>query len=389
MKSFAFVRFLALGVALALAAGCPDSRGGGGGGGGPVSIDALPTETADAYCDLLLNCLGGGDDTAGIRLLLADPLQCRDFVRRAFLQQGDFGDLIEQVRGGTVMYDGAAAGACLAEVGRTCAAILSGGSPFESCATVFTGTVAEGGSCFIDEECAGDTHCDHGMSFPEACPGVCRPRVALGEVCFGSDECSREGVSGAVGCEWDEATMSSRCLEVRAEADAGEGQPCGLVSQTSTTQTIRACARGLWCTADESSMGVCRAPIAAGAACTSSDEVCVDGHFCAGGVCRAVTIVRTAGQACDEATLTVCDPLARLACVAGTCQSTGSGTAGSMCGTGDLIEVISCNEGLVCHRDTMTCGAPKPAGAACETGIECDSGDCDSSTMTCRARRCS
>jgi hypothetical protein len=241
----------------------------------------------------------------------------------------------------------------------------------------FTGTVSEGGECYLDEECAPGLGCAFTGS---VCPGTCTVGGTGGFLC-GDAACS-DGQQ----CFFP-ATGTARCVSEVLEPDAGEGQPCGLIEEGADALTRRACMAGLWCTGDGQSIGTCRAPIAAGAACASSDEVCVDGHVCAGGSCRAITLVQTPGGPCDEAMLQICDPLLRLECQSGACVRVGDGATGSPCQGGDF-GALACNEGLVCHRDTASCGTPKPAGAACLAGAECASGSCDDEAGVCRDRYC-
>jgi hypothetical protein len=93
-------------------------------------------------------------------------------------------------------------------------------------------------------------------------------------------------------------------------------------------------------------------------------------------MCRAYTLLSTAGAACDQAALRVCSPVANLSCVSGACVSNGTAAAGSACATGDLVEVFSCNAGLYCDRMTRRCVARQAAGAACDSDRACTSGEC-------------
>lgn len=366
-----------VGAVLALLlVGCPDSRSPGG--GGAVPFDALERELAEAYCDLLLDCHPGGGDTVYIRLYLAERAQCVEVLTRLVEAQGTFARLEPLIDRGTVAYDGAAARRCIDGFTGSCAGVFYDGfdaSP--ACHATFEGTVPEGGSCAHHEACAGDAYCD----LPSGtCPGTCRPRLPVGAACGVEGRCG-EGLI----CHYPEVA-DPHCVEVETGPDAAEGEPCGLVDSTETRLTLRACAPGLWCTGSEDVAGVCRLPLVEGSACTP-DDTCEDGTLCADGTCTAVTIVRTAGASCDEAALRVCDAFARLQCLAGTCVEITDGREGSSCETGDFGE-ITCNEGLVCHSDTDTCGAPKPTGGTCRSDSECASFYCDYTTETCGEPAC-
>ena len=76
--------------------------------------------------------------------------------------------------------------------------------------------------------------------------------------------------------------------------------------------------------------------------------------------------------------LMFCNPLDRLVCTGGTCQSTGDGLVGSMCRGGDFT--IPCNDGLYCDGTTMRCTTQKADGAPCTSDRECTTGSCSGST---------
>lgn len=360
-------------LAAVLLAGCPKSREGDG--GGDIAVETLPRELAAAYCDLIFRCELSGEDSAALELLFEDRSACTSYLESAVFSTGKIDALERAVSEGTVVYDAAAARTCVASVGADCSATVSGADigDADACDAVFTGTVAEGGTCWIDEECAGDLGCDTDAG----CPGTC---TAGGGFTCGGEVCSADQE-----CYYPEGGPE-RCVTEVIQADGAEGEPCGLVSETATEITRRACREGLWCSGDSYTMGTCRTPIPADGSCSMGD-VCVDGHVCAGGTCRAVTIVRTAGAPCDETALEICDPFARLECTGGSCVEFTDGADGSPCRSGDFGE-LSCNAGLVCHGDTDTCGPPRSAGETCSANRDCASGSCDYVAETCRERYC-
>jgi len=94
---------------------------------------------------------------------------------------------------GTVLYDAEAAGACLRErfTGFGCSELeaMYGEQP-DACLRTFTGTVPLGGTCFAEEECAGEAYCSLVTTYP-CVPAIC---VAAGQalVPLGGD-CSVAG----------------------------------------------------------------------------------------------------------------------------------------------------------------------------------------------------
>ena len=100
-----------------------------------------------------------------------------------------------------------------------------------------------------------------------------------------------------------------------------------------------------------------------------------------------VTVQTTAGARCSPMGFPeVCSPFARLRCgMNNTCESLGTGAAGSACTPGDL-GMFQCNAGLYCDRPMMQCTAKKAVGAACQSGNECQTDSCIENV--CAARIC-
>jgi len=355
-------RILSLLVVVLALAGCPSSRG----SGGPIPIDSFGREAAVAFCRAAFDC-ATGDDTDFLRAVFVNEQACGDVIDRLL----PFGtpQLEVAIEAGTIVYDGAAARRCLTYLQSSCGAFGAGDAP-GSCAEAFVGTVAIGGACYRGEECEGDGYCatDIGM-----CPGACAPRDALGTQCLGQRECTREGVEGTPDCYF--TGTSSRCVDRRTLPDAAVGQPCGELSLEGNVLSFAACVAGSWCEIAEGvERGICRAPVAAGEPCTR-DVRCAGDLVCTGDSCQAIAVRRVAGETCGEAALAICNPLDGLACVAGMCEQTSDGSAGSDCG-GELGGLV-CDVGLICDRATQQCAERGPNGASCTTNSECVSGGCN------------
>jgi len=302
----------------------------GGANGGDVAYDELPAAQVDALCDYMVHC--------GIA---ASTALCAD-VWDELLRPDP--DLDAAVAGGSVKYDEDAAKACLEAIrGGACSSGFFTGEPPAACDDVFQGTVADGGACWIDEQCV-------------------------------SGECQSDGCPDAC-CE-------GAC--VAATPDAAIGQPCG-----------QGCVEGAYCDVND----VCAALKQSGAACDGGDE-CVAGLNCLAGTCQTgpgkdepcLEFQCALPLACDPGTLT-CKPLPGegdaclpaagncligLTCSEATMTCTKPGGVGSAC-SGGLIG-SGCAGAAYCEiadgATSGTCVALKADGAACNDGGECQSGDC-------------
>lgn len=210
-----------------------------------------------------------------------------------------------------------------------------------------------GAPCQLHQECV-DGYCDAGS----ACPGVCVPRRRLGEACNVGTQC----LSG--GC------IEQVCVpKLVAVTGLGEGEACSNLSEKA-----RYCARGLWC----SEAGTCQPPLPAGSPCSSSDDICVDGHVCLGEGEGAKTCVRLvalpAGAACSAETAfvdgewRVCDLTQLESCVDGVCVRLPEGTVGAPCYENDMS--TTCASGHYCGDEEL-CIADTSVGQECNSSQEC------------------
>lgn len=303
----------------------------GGANGGDVAYDELPAAEIDAICDYMVHCglaAGGSlcaDAWGGV--LHPDP------------------NLDAAVENGSVKYDEDAAKACLETIrGGACSSgfIFQGDAP-GSCDDIFKGTVADGGACWIDEQCV-SKQCQTSGCADACCEGMCvaaTPPAAIGEAC-------------------------------------GDG-----------------CVDGAFC----DSNGVCAALKQSGEACGGFDE-CAGGLGCLAGTCQkgpaegepCVEFQCALPLACDPGTVT-CEPLpgegeacvpAANNCKIGLTCSASSMTCSKPGGVGSPCVPVFLGSG--CAGDTYcaadqgatsgTCAALKADGAACGDDGECVSGDC-------------
>lgn len=185
------------------------------------------------------------------------------------------------------------------------------GPASSGCPGAATGLVANGGTCYQFSECVAGHWCDTNS----ACPGTCKPRVAIGQpsaTMYGED------------CAADAYRYGANCV-----ARIAVGMECGPQGGMSEA---RYCVNG--------------------AACSTSTERCVAGFVDVGGTCAPNT-----SPECREGT----------GCVSNACVAYGD--VNSPCDS-----VRRCKQGLQCGAANV-CVAFGVAGSACGTGNpQCGSG---------------
>ena len=354
-------------VALLLFAACGGSSGFDSTEGAPgsVPLSDLPAELASAQCDIARRCL------APVFHIFFGQEDCETRVEEQ-VRQGGFGALEAAVEAGRVTYDAEAAADCLEIVAtRDCAEANQ--RTIDACEAALGGTVAPGGDCEIDEECAGSRICE----VASACPGTCVDRYGAGQACTDNDQC-------ADGLVCSEATM--RCI-----APAEDGAACGGGVEPQ-------CDGGLLCEGEDEDAGMTGtcSPLGeieertAGQACSPSvGNLCEEGLSCAldalapelGFSCRAMP---ASGGPCRIGFPENCPrgeycPL--------TIEELALGTFDSECaplpGDGEPCAVRPENVGPVCaaytrcDAPTGTCLALRDLGETCSSDELCHSGSCD------------
>lgn len=394
------VRSLGMGLlALALAAACgqasdPESTGQTGGSGGTDSGGSAGTAGAGApsvdpvvafrsaeyaaICHALFSCTPRDDDDVADQAVFGSEQRCVEIIGQARSPRVDLPDLLASVAAGTVLFHPENAAACTAALAKCGTLRTLVDLDTRECRAVFEGTTALGGACRRNEECAGDAVC-RGES---TCPGTCVARAKLGAACEDRQDC--DDSSGPVVCDYGD-TGGGVCSAVTVRAAAAEGEACR--RSVSDTLDFTPCKPGLWCESTGTTLGdgICRKPLAGGAACSDADTICEFGYFCFDEVsCKPWNLVQDEGGVCAEEVGPYCDPTRRLACVSGKCTTLGDGQLGSACSGGDYLEWLTCSAGLVCYptRDgdgaivSERCDAPHAAGDPCSAGRHCASGSC-------------
>jgi hypothetical protein len=335
------------------------------------------------YCARLFRCLETSDEFMGSRLLLETPAACEALLADINAKSFSIRDLSLQLSQGALQIVPAKAQACLNEI-----AACNGTDSFSrgSCRDMFEGQVGQGSPCQRGEDCAGDAFCDTAS----ACPGICKARKASGESCQGDGECTQG--DGYTFCDRDLASGAA-CRTLPVAPKAALGEAC--TRRLAGAETLSRCVDSLWCgpvagQSTTATLGICQPPIPAGGPCSDDDDVCSEG-LCdtSSNVCRSVSRLKHAGDACDKASFLRCDPLLGLRCSEqGSCEASGDRTQGAVCFTGDFQP--TCNSGLFCQLGTAAphgiCQPLLKTGASCEQSSSCESGNCQT---TCQARICS
>ncbi len=342
-------------------------------------------------------------DAAPVNVCLADTIafddllpcvleaQCGYFVRCEFssftveecvvLFGNEIGTTFEHIEDaiaqGTVSYDATAAAACAEGFSTaSCDAYNEGGD----CEAVFVGTIADGTSCYLDEECSGiDADCDGGGNPDQCSVGSCVDQAAIGE-----------------DCRFRSCASGDHCV------DNGNERQCESGALNSECSDDYDCDSGLYCPA-----GTCQEGLAINLACTQ-DSQCLDPMRCVADQCAFVdTVGSPCEYSCDNnlicegfapPTLGTC---AEKHDVGGTCEYNSHCVAGLFCRDSDSIcqtrPVLGqacmpndCAQGLYCTNELPgspqdpppgTCVEPSANGQPCDRDRHCTSGICNGSDL--------
>ena len=338
--------------------GCGGSSDGGGASSSTVAIDDVPKLYAQALCSAQKKCFGdvldlflaGESCTANFETAIGDELPK--------IKQG--------IDDGTVSYDGTKMQACFdAIAARGCN--LEGEPP--ECTAAIDGTVAIGGDCQMNVECAGaDTYCKSSGT----CPGACAKREQAGSDCNHDDDCAAglkcsgttskcvkpaaagEACGGGgtapdcqsgtfcVGSD-DQGKVTGTCDTVDQAFSGKQGDECYFGGKPLCTTDLRCIVESVDTTTG-SITAKCGPPVSSGAACKVSlvdacpaDEYCKVPQNMLDGTC---TPKPKSGEACVQVFEDpICGP--GLRCDDGTCrplQHLGASCAGDdVCYSGNCV----------------------------------------------------
>jgi hypothetical protein len=330
-----FVSLAPLAVALASVSSC-----GGGSGSGPLTFDRLKTQFVPAVCKELVAC---GE--------MPDQATCQATLHFATSELETFQ---VDIGNGKIVYDASAAGRCADLFNMISSCNRSEIEPIlqqaqAACNDVFKGTVAAGGACFFNEECA-SASCQKTGCAGACCAGACTAVVA--PIPVGGD-CSvvqpNQSCASGSACHVDAQTGNATCVVLPTAVGAACTDTPG-------------CDPSLYCDADATTgVGTCKRGAATGATCNPAlgSLSCDDARD----TCDITTSLCTAptpvGGACDPTNLSNCVGYASCSSATSTCQARAK--TGEACGTNGQ----SCLTDLTCDTTTGTCVTSQPPGPAC------------------------
>lgn len=333
----------------------------------------------DKFCDALLNCPAGvvGLGVSNHRAVLRTKDRCIQYQTESLEGSSWHDDLLEGFASGRILFDGSRAAECAA-LPTTCVTFPRP-SKTQTCYGIIAGTIPIGGECNRPFDCEEGSYCQGGSG---SCPGFCTPSVPVGDRCERTSECARDEHGYA---ECDTSVEPSVCVLRALRFDALLGETCGI--QPNGERVV--CDGRFWCDGPADALGTCRKPIPLGARNERWDAPCEGLAFRdpATETCELTVVGDQPGDPCDGPGLArhMCDPLANLVCVGGSCEMA-DGTLGSPCNS-DGLSGDTCVTGFYCDWDTLACAAVKQADAPCTSNRECEY-SCNLTAGTCTDQFC-
>jgi len=318
-----------------------DSAGASGTSGTTGTATTWVADLGAAYCTWAIRC-GQFPDAAACNAFRGPQFAAVNFNAPSAA--------ITAVSKGTAQFDPAQATPCLTALANLdCGSDLLGGarSP-AACAAVFSGSVADGGVCIDDVECASGSMCL--FSSTATCEGKCTPASDGG--CRTNDDCTAQQYCAAVPMQGSGVWGSGSCQPLVPPGVAA-GAPCGIPVQ---------CAPGLACYGEAAPV-LCSAYVGLGAGATCGGIG--GGPSCAPGL---------ACVASDDGMASTCTPPAKLgdAC-----------TSLFQCGAQYLLSDLVCDE-----SHTHTCVHRSSTGPCKVVNRQstCDPATsyCDAASGTCK-----
>lgn len=313
------------------------------GGSSSVSIEDYASEMEDAACDFAAKCGLAKSADACLETNLGFDLRVS-------------ASELEAVKAGRAKYDGKKAKECADALrDRSCDTTSeSYRVSADACATILTGTLAEGATCAVDGECQ-------------------------------SQFCDIQGC--------DMACCTGACVGGAAAAHAKIGESCEVLD----------CEAGAYC---DGVAVVCTAVKSAGASCQDSEE-CTYGFDCIlpAGTCGSLPALgesctgacRDTGTTCNQTSHTcVKVALEGAACSDSsdcsflyTCNAQKQCSRGIATGEACTISQRCADRGAFCDTPALEamgiCALPKADGATCRFNADCESNVCDPQTDKCVA----
>ena len=255
-------------------------------------------------------------------------------VIKSVIDRGCTAGIEGQTKHNRGTWDPAKATTCLKELDTaTCLKLSDPNSTVvQACSTVVKGTVAIGGACIFEQDCANGAACV--KADQSTCGGVCAAKKAPGEACKIASDCDSGGTSKVAVCQLSTGTCAQNPAPTRTEVAIGGTCADG------DENNIKICARDSTCSTNGNpNSATCAALVREGHPCTVGNRECEFYTSCKGGVCT------------------------RFNGVGGSCSANDTGTD----------EASFCLQGN-CVNDT--CVALKAEGGTCASYADCESLSC-------------
>ncbi len=392
----------ALGLAAALAGACSTvtvggdggggtdaAKAGDGGGGGPdamppdpcsgaVALDDFYTCLSEQVCNVYDSCI----------CAFSEPSHCKDAPFEFVNGLGSgfiLSYLHDAIDAGILTYDPNQAGDCIDFLrSATCGDVFASNGTFDQLCLPFSGSVAAGGVCFNDIDCAlKGSRCAKTMGNGDVCvAGSCVAPAGLGSDCGTNQLCVPgsycvQNQTGGYSCQ--AGNLNALC-QGSYQCDQGfycsPGMTCQpVVGDGSACTDDSQCTPGLQCVGDDvSGTGMCHKVDMAGAPCDGSCDGCL---YCDQpqanqlGSCKALPPV---GQACANGR---CADIFDARCDTTNNTCVVDGDQGDPC-TSNGGE---CRLGLFCTTQVSgnpagTCELPQSQGSVCNDSQQCATGLC-------------
>jgi len=346
--------------------------------GGDPSYDEAWDCARDAFCRLFARCL--------------NPIELED-CRRFPVEMFGAPDAIqierlrEAIDQGTAVYHPDRVAACLTATDELeCASFGQSTLQFIDLCPIFTGTVADGDTCYTSIECdtpgavcggptvceAGDVCCELTCVPPADLLGACADDVACSPGLFCVEGVCRSGDTGSACTNSSQCDQSYWCDTDTCQPDVGPGAPCVEDEQCPSPES---------CLGDDlegGTGGTCGRTDGLGDACDTT---------CFGFPCLQV-MPTVLGECVEPAGEN--ESCAEVACHASFDCSDGDELCVPMGGLGAPCTGTSgqCRIGHFCDTEVNgvpegECDLPRPAGASCIADRHCASGICNEIALMC------
>ena len=344
--------------------GSPDAGTGGGGGGGGGDLGAFCNGLSDALRAVYTQCLKATPAVINVYAPALGPDLCSS-LRLAS-------------SGGRIHVDSGKVSACISSFQSAATSCTDLDSFFSasSCQSAITGTVANGGACYTDIDCAAGT-CDTSAA---ACPGTCFAFVAAGQACGGPNATCAPGLAcdGATPVCKLRSTAGGACPCLPGNFCDGASATCMAKRSTGPCANTEQCTLSSACVQSQ-----CAPYVGVGSACTpgatpSEPAGCGIGSYCESGTSKCIAWP-VFGESCAAFPV----------CLGGFCDGatkvcTAPRPAGATCAS-----PLECQKGNYCDiAGDKTCKAEKAIGAACSLAFECQSSSCKASVCVAETVRC-